>query len=165
MTVREVKFVMKRIAIVAAWEPELTYLHQSYPSERIEKRAAWEFHFHTINDLEIISVITGVGKVSCASCAQLLISEFQPDELFMTGICGSLSNKVKNGHIVVALNAIQHDVTAAGSGEDVFNLYNGRTAPIETTKSLVRRIKKYDLMIRFISGHFYLEINVSVVQK
>ncbi len=59
----------------------------------------------------------------------------------MTGICGSLSNKVKNGHIVVALNAIQHDVTAAGSGEDVFNLYNGRTAPIETTKSLVRRIK------------------------
>ena len=37
----------------------------------------------------------------------------------MTGICGSLSTKVKNGHIVVALNAIQHDVTAAGSGEDV----------------------------------------------
>lgn len=83
----------------------------------------------------------------------------------MTGICGSLSTKVKNGHIVVALNAIQHDVTAAGSGEDVFNLYNGRTAPIDTTKSLVRRIKKYHLMIRFISGHFYLEINVSVVQK
>lgn len=25
----------------------------------------------------------------------------------------------ENGHIVVALNAIQHDVTAAGSGEDV----------------------------------------------
>ena len=105
------------------------------------KRATWEFHFHTINELEIISVVTGVGKVSRASCVQLLISEFQPDELFMTGICGSLSNKVKNGHIVVALNAIQHDVTAAGSGEDVFNLYNGRTAPIETTKSLVRRIK------------------------
>ena len=97
---------------------ELTYLHQHYPSERVEK-ATWEFHFHTINELEIISVVTGVGKVSRASCVQLLISEFQPDELFMTGICGSLSNKVKNGHIVVALNAIQHDVTAAGSGEDV----------------------------------------------
>ena len=83
------------------------------------KKSRLGISFHTINDLEIISVITGVGKVSCASCAQLLISEFQPDELFMTGICGSLSNKVKNGHIVVALNAIQHDVTAAGSGEDV----------------------------------------------
>ena len=104
------------------------------------KKSRLGISFHTINDLEIISVITGVGKVSCASCAQLLISEFQPDELFMTGICGSLSNKVKNGHIVVALNAIQHDVTAAGSGEDVLT-YNGRTAPIETTKSLVRRIK------------------------
>ena len=83
------------------------------------KKSRLGISFHTINDLEIISVITGVGKVSCASCVQLLISEFQPDELFMTGICGSLSNKVKNGHIIVALNAIQHDVTAAGSGEDV----------------------------------------------
>ena len=40
----------------------------------------------------------------------------------MTGICGSLSNKVKNGHIVVALNTIQHDVTAAGSGK-MFLIY------------------------------------------
>lgn len=83
----------------------------------------------------------------------------------MTGICGSLSNKVKNGHIVVALNAIQHDVTAAGSGEDVFNLYDGRTAPIETTKSIVRKIKKYDLMIQFTSVRSYLEISVFVVPK
>ena len=96
-------------------------MHQYYPSKRIEK-SSLGISFHTINDLEIISVITGVGKVSCASCVQLLISEFQPDELFMTGICGSLSNKVKNGHIVVALNAIQHDVTAAGSGK-MFLIY------------------------------------------
>ncbi|MDH2880331.1 S-adenosylhomocysteine nucleosidase [Bacillus cytotoxicus] len=133
---------MKRIAIVSARESELTYLHQYYPSEHVERRAAWEFHFHSIHELEIISVVTGVGKVSCASCVQLLISEFQPEELFMTGICGSLSNKVKNGHIVVALHTLQHDVPAAGTGEDQFNLYTGRTAPIETTKVLVRQIKK-----------------------
>ncbi|MDM5188790.1 5'-methylthioadenosine/S-adenosylhomocysteine nucleosidase [Bacillus sp. DX4.1] len=133
---------MKRIAIVAAWEPELTYLHQHYPSHRIEKLAAWEFHFHHINELEIISVITGVGKVNCASCVQLLISEFQPEQLFMTGICGSLSEKVKNGHIVVALKTLQHDVTAAGTGVDSFDLYTGRTAIIETTKYLVKQMKK-----------------------
>ncbi|EMA6344006.1 S-adenosylhomocysteine nucleosidase [Bacillus cytotoxicus] len=133
---------MKRIAIVSAWESELTYLHQYCPSERVERRAAWDFHFHSIHELEIISVVTGVGKVSCASCVQLLISEFQPEELFMTGICDSLSNKVKNGHIVVALHTLQHDVPAAGTGENQFDLYTGRTAPIETTKALVRQIKK-----------------------
>ncbi|PGC32646.1 5'-methylthioadenosine/S-adenosylhomocysteine nucleosidase [Bacillus pseudomycoides] len=148
---------MKRIAIVSAWEPELTYLHQHFPSHRVEKRAAWEFHFHSINELEIISVITGVGKVNCASCVQLLISEFKPEQLFMTGICGSLSEKVKNGHIVVALNTLQHDVTAAGTGTDSFDLYTGRAAPIETTKYLVRQIKKvraYDPVHfgTFISG-------------
>ena len=35
-------------------------------SERVEKEATWEFHFHTINELEIISVVTGVGKVKFA---------------------------------------------------------------------------------------------------
>ena len=50
---------MKRIAIASAWEPELTYLHQHYPVN-VLKRATWEFHFHTINELEIISVVTGV---------------------------------------------------------------------------------------------------------
>ncbi len=49
---------------------------------------------------EIISVITGVRKVGASVVLQLLISEFQPDELFMTGICGSLSNKVKNGLVL-----------------------------------------------------------------
>ncbi|WP_459503434.1 5'-methylthioadenosine/S-adenosylhomocysteine nucleosidase [Bacillus sp. C1] len=133
---------MKRIAIVSAWEPELAYLQQHYPSYRVEKRAAWEFHFHYINELEIISVITGVGKVNCASCVQLLISEFKPEQLFMTGICGSLSEKVKNGDIIVALNTLQHDVTAAGTGTDSFDLYTGRSAPIETTKYLVKQMKK-----------------------
>ncbi|PEY40338.1 5'-methylthioadenosine/S-adenosylhomocysteine nucleosidase [Bacillus cereus] len=148
---------MKRIAIVSAWEPELTYLHQHYPSHRVEKRAAWEFHFHSINELEVISVITGVGKVNCASCVQLLISEFKPEQLFMTGICGSLSEKVKNGHIVVALSTLQHDVTAAGTGTDSFDLYTGRSSPIETPQFLVRQMKKmqsYDQVHfgTFISG-------------
>ena len=40
-------------------------------SERVEK-ATWEFHFHTINELEIISVVTGVGKVSALVVALLV---------------------------------------------------------------------------------------------
>ncbi|MEH7462872.1 5'-methylthioadenosine/S-adenosylhomocysteine nucleosidase [Bacillus thuringiensis] len=133
---------MKRIAIVAAWEPELTYLHEYYLSYKKEKRAAWEFYFHNLNGVELISVITGVGKVQCASCVQLLISEFQPEELFMTGICGSLSNKVKNGDIVVATKVMQHDVTGAGMGTDPFDLYTGRAASIHPSKQLIKEMKK-----------------------
>ncbi|MGG2065708.1 5'-methylthioadenosine/S-adenosylhomocysteine nucleosidase [Bacillus sp. S14(2024)] len=148
---------MKRIAIVAAWEPELTYLHKYYPSYRKEKRAAWEFHFHNMNGIELISVITGVGKVQCASCVQLLISEFQPEQLFMTGICGSLSNKVKNGDIVVATKVMQHDVTGAGTGTDPFDLYTGRTACIQPPSQLIKEMKKLQLVYTshygtFISG-------------
>lgn len=46
----------------------------------------------------------------------------------MTGICGSLSNDVKNGDIVVATKVMQHDVTGAGTGTDPFDLYTGRAA-------------------------------------
>ena len=45
MTIGEVKRVMKRIAIISAWEPELTYLHQHYPSERVEKERLGNFIF------------------------------------------------------------------------------------------------------------------------
>ncbi len=45
ITIGEVKRVMKRIAIVSAWEPELTYLHQYYPSERIEKTSSLGISF------------------------------------------------------------------------------------------------------------------------
>lgn len=154
ITIGEVKRVMKRIAIVSAWEPELTYLHQYYPSERIEKRAAWEFHFHNLNGIELISVITGVGKVQCASCVQLLISEFQPEQLFMTGICGSLSNKVKNGDIVVATKVLQHDVTGAGTGTDPFDLYTGRAASIQPSKQLIKEMKKLQFVYNSHYGTF-----------
>ncbi len=117
------------------------------------KKSSLGISFHTINELEIISVVTGVGKVSCASCVQLLISEFQPDELFMTGICGSLSNKVKNGHIVVALNAIQHDVTAAGSGK-MFLIYITVEQHLLKQQNPCKKNKKYDHMIQYISVHF-----------
>lgn len=31
---------MKRIGIIAAWQPELNYLHEEYPSRKVRKIAA-----------------------------------------------------------------------------------------------------------------------------
>ncbi|PFH75241.1 5'-methylthioadenosine/S-adenosylhomocysteine nucleosidase [Bacillus nitratireducens] len=127
---------MKRIGIIAAWQPELNYLHEEYPSRKVRKIAAWEFHYHSINNLEIISVISGVGKTNCSSCTQLLISEFRPDEIYMTGICGSLPDSIKGGEIVIARQMLQHDVTNAGKGDDVWDLYTGRTSIIDGDNSI-----------------------------
>lgn len=56
-----------RIGIVAAWEPELRHLYARVPVSRTVKTAVWTFDTHLYGDLEIISVVSGVGKVKGAT--------------------------------------------------------------------------------------------------
>jgi adenosylhomocysteine nucleosidase len=134
---------MKRIGIIAAWEPELSYLHDNYPSKKVIKMAAWEFHYHYLYNVEVISVTSGVGKTNCASCSQLLISEFKPHEIYMTGICGSLSDEIKGGEIIVANKMLQHDVTDAGKGKDTWDLYTGRTSIVDGNNDLFKEFSDF----------------------
>lgn len=134
---------MKKIGIIAAWEPELEYLLEQYKPIKTESIAAWTFNIHKLGDLHIISVVTGVGKVKAASCTQLLISNYNPDELFMTGICGGLSEVVRGGDIIVADKTIQHDVTDAGISNNPLDTYLGRSSLIHSTKEIVSMFKQF----------------------
>lgn len=134
---------MARIGIVAAWEPEIECLRRRFPARVSDKIACWEFHSHLRGEMEIISVISGVGKVNCASCTQLLINQFNPDELFMTGICGGLAEEVNGKDMIIAKNTLQHDVTDAGSGIDPKDLYRGRNSVIQSNHELVQSFSDF----------------------
>lgn len=53
---------IKSIGIITAWLPELNYLHEEYPSRNVREFSTWEFRYHSINNLELVSVISDVGK-------------------------------------------------------------------------------------------------------
>ena len=134
---------MKKIGIIAAWEPELDYLLKIFRPIKSESIAAWTFYTHQLGDLHIISVVAGVGKVKTASCTQLMISTYTPDEMFMTGICGGLSEVINGGDIIVAERTIQHDVSDVGTSNNPLDAYLGRGSMIDSTEKIITMFKEF----------------------
>jgi adenosylhomocysteine nucleosidase len=104
---------------------------------------AWHFQRHYLGDLEIVSVVSGVGKVFCASATQLLIALFAPGELYMTGICGGLRDELWGGSVVVPERVCQHDVESPATPGDPFDLYQGRSTWYEPDASLLQRFREF----------------------
>jgi adenosylhomocysteine nucleosidase len=61
-------------------------------------------------NIEVIAVKAGVGKICCASAAQLIIDKFQPDFIFDIGAAGSLSEKLSINDIVCGKYSFEYDV-------------------------------------------------------
>lgn len=135
--------LLKKIAIIGAWQPELDLLNKRYPIVKTQKLASWNFHFHLAKNIEIISVITRVGKVKAASCTQLLICNFNPDELYMTGICGGLSEDVNPCDLIIPIESIQHDVTDSRLISDPCNLIYGRSSSVKTSPTLIKAFRDF----------------------
>ena len=140
---------MKRVGIIAAWEPEMLGVRRRLPSVEHIAIGGWAFDVHRLGNMEIVSVVSGVGKVLCASCTQLLISRFSLDEMYMTGICGGLRDEWAGIEIAVFERALQHDVESPGIHGDPFNLYKGRSSFYESDPGLLDRFRDFSAtMIR-----------------
>lgn len=134
---------MRRIGIVAAWAPELDAVNRFLPPVEHVTHAAWTFFRHRLGDTEMVSVVSGVGKVFCASATQLLISRFTPGEMYMTGICGGLQDELLGESLVVPEKLCQHDVESPATPGDPFNLYSGRSTWYEPDAGLLQRFREF----------------------
>ena len=63
-----------------------------------------------------VVVQSGIGKVSAARCAQILIDRFAPDYLINTGVAGGVGTQLLVGDLVIGSELVQHDfdLTACG---------------------------------------------------
>ena len=61
------------------------------------------------NDIEVLAVKAGVGKINCSSATQLIIDKFQPDFIFDVGVAGSLTEAVKIFDIVCGKYVFEYD--------------------------------------------------------
>ena len=68
-----------------------------------------KFYESTINNIEVILVESGVGKVNAARTTQILIDNMKVDYIFNIGVAGGISNKLSVGDIVLGEKLVQHD--------------------------------------------------------
>ncbi|EOI3486733.1 5'-methylthioadenosine/S-adenosylhomocysteine nucleosidase [Cronobacter malonaticus] len=105
-----------KAGIIGAMEEEVTLLRDKIDNRQPLTIAGCEIYTGTLNGVEVALLKSGIGKVSAAMGATLLLEHCKPDVIINTGSAGGLAPSLKVGDIVVSEEVRYHDadVTAFG---------------------------------------------------
>ena len=102
-----------RTAIVAAMHEELAAVLALMPDEQKQAVGGREFWVGHLHGLEVVAVLSRIGKVAAATTATALIERFHVDRIVFTGVAGGIAPGVQRGDVVVADSFLQHDLDAS----------------------------------------------------
>ena len=102
-----------RTAIVAALHDELAGVLALMPDEHKESIGGRDFWVGHLHGQAVVAVLSGIGKVSAATTATLLIQRFGVSRIVFTGVAGGLGPGVNVGDVVLARQFLQHDMDAS----------------------------------------------------
>ena len=104
------------LGIIGAMDVEVKKLREMMEDPETQTVAGMTFYQGTIKGKAVVVVRSGIGKVNAGLCSQILVDRYHVSGIINTGIAGSLRNEVNVGDIVLATDAVQHDMDAAGFG-------------------------------------------------
>lgn len=105
-----------KIGIIGAMEEEIQCIIEEMEIEEKESYAGMIFNKGFVHDSELVLVMSGIGKVNAAICAQILVTKFQVDCIINTGLAGALEESLQIGDVVVSSELLEHDMDASGFG-------------------------------------------------
>ena len=105
-----------KVGIIGAMEPEIELLRKSAKHSQKTKVAHIEFIEGVINDVEVIILQSGIGKVSAAIGTALMITTFKPKFIINTGSAGGFVKDLSIGDIVISKEVVHHDVDVTAFG-------------------------------------------------
>ncbi|MBR5789405.1 MAG: 5'-methylthioadenosine/adenosylhomocysteine nucleosidase [Lachnospiraceae bacterium] len=105
------------IGIIGAMESEVLGLKNELTGNVVENKVGIRtFVSGKLNGVDVVVCQSGVGKVNMAAMTQALIDNYKPDYLLNTGIAGSLDAKIDIGDVVLATEAVEHDMSVGPFG-------------------------------------------------
>ncbi len=102
---------MKKLGIIGAMDVEVQTLKENLQDLQITHKASMVFFQGKLENLPVVVVQCGVGKVNAALCVQILCDLFDVTHLVNTGVAGSLCNDLDIGDFVISRDAMYHDFT------------------------------------------------------
>ena len=105
------------IGIICAMQIEADGIIALMENKKQKEIAKMTFTSGTLNGKELVVVVCGVGKVNAAMCSFAMIQNYAPKYVVNSGVAGSVSEKVSVGDIVVATNAVEHDMNTTALGD------------------------------------------------
>ncbi len=107
---------MTKLGIIGAMQVEVEILLARMENQTSRTAAGSVFYEGTLEELPVVVVQCGVGKVNAAICAQILCDCFGVTHLVNTGIAGSLCADLDIGDLVVSSDAMYHDFDCVNFG-------------------------------------------------
>lgn len=107
------------IGIVAAMDVEIDTLKKQMTDIKIEKYFDADFVVGMLNNVPVVAVTCGVGKVSASARTSAMLIKYSPKVVVCTGVAGGLSKDLKVTSLAIAQNSLQHDMDTSALGDPV----------------------------------------------
>ncbi|MEG0592202.1 MAG: 5'-methylthioadenosine/adenosylhomocysteine nucleosidase [Coprobacillus sp.] len=100
---------MKKIGIICASDDELEPFLSHLEKKIVTKKAMLTFYEGTINNINIITLFSGVGKVNAAIASQILIDTYNVDMIINAGTAGGMDETIHLFDTVISTQCAYHD--------------------------------------------------------
>lgn len=101
---------MKNIGIICALDSEFELIKAALSHGEARAFGRFTVYIAEQDGKRVAAALCGIGKVNAAACAQILISELHVDCIVNSGVAGSLSPALHILDIVIATDAMYHDL-------------------------------------------------------
>ena len=107
-----------KIGIIGAMELEIDSLRTSIESCKETKIGRFVFYEGSLNGIEVVLLLSGIGKVSASVATTLLIERYNPSLIINTGTAGGLGDTSVHD-IILATEVRHHDVDVTAFGYEI----------------------------------------------
>lgn len=137
-----------KIGIIGAMDVELNLLKSnlkplnSEKSLKITNINGQEFVEGLLENVPVVIVRSGIGKVNAALCAQRLILQFKVSHIINTGIAGATEHGLKVLDFVVSSDALYHDMDATGFGYKITEIPQMHCSDFPANQEMIKKVQE-----------------------
>lgn len=137
-----------KIGIIGAMDVELNLLKSNLKPLNSEKTLkitninGQEFVEGLLENVPVVIVRSGIGKVNAALCAQRLILQFKVNHIINTGIAGATEHGLKVLDFVVSSDALYHDMDASGFGYKITEIPQMHCSDFPANQEMIEKIQE-----------------------
>lgn len=140
-----------RVGIIGAMEEEVKVLRSKMENIETLSKGGMELYHGTLDGVDVVLLLCGIGKVAAAIGTTLLIDQYNPDYIINTGSAGGLSEDLNVGDVIISTEVRYHDVDVTLFGYEYGQLpkmpagFTPDAKLIEAAKKAAKRVEEINI--------------------
>ncbi len=159
-----------KIGIIGAMEEEVTLLRDKIVNRQTLSVGGCEIYTGQLHGTDVALLRSGIGKVSAAMGATLLLEHAKPDVIINTGSAGGLAPTLKVGDIVVSDEARYHDADITAFGYEYGQMagcpaaFKADEALVAAAEECIRELNLNAVRGLIVSGDAFINGSVALAK-